>query len=55
MISDDKPNFVALSDDGRLDAPAAARNREPILAVLRTVMPPAGTLLHSELIKRGLT
>jgi len=28
------------------DAPATARNREPILAVLRTILPPAGTVLE---------
>lgn len=28
------------------DAPATARNREPILAVLRAVLPPAGTVLE---------
>ncbi len=46
MISDNKPNFVAVGDGGQLNAPAAVRNREPILAVLRTVMPPAGTILE---------
>ncbi|HEX7969339.1 MAG TPA: DUF938 domain-containing protein, partial [Stellaceae bacterium] len=32
--------------DPRLYAPAAARNREPILAVLRRVLPPAGLVLE---------
>jgi hypothetical protein len=32
--------------DGRLHAPAVERNREPILAVLRTVMPTPGTILE---------
>jgi len=30
----------------RLDAPATARNREPILTVLRRVLPPAGVVLE---------
>lgn len=32
--------------DPRLQAPAVARNREPILAVLRRVLPPAGLVLE---------
>ena len=32
--------------DGALTAPAAARNRDPILAVLRDVLPKAGTVLE---------
>lgn len=32
--------------DARLSSPAALRNRDPILAVLRTVLPPAGTVLE---------
>lgn len=32
--------------DHRQQAPAAARNRNPILAVLRAVLPPAGTVLE---------
>lgn len=32
--------------DGRRFAPATLRNREPILAVLRRVLPPAGTVLE---------
>jgi len=32
--------------DPRLHAPAVARNREPILAVLRRVLPPAGLVLE---------
>ena len=32
--------------DGRLRAPAAARNREPILEVLRRVLPAQGTVLE---------
>lgn len=32
--------------DGRRSAPAAQRNREPILEVLRTVLPPAGLVLE---------
>jgi SAM-dependent methyltransferase len=33
-------------DDARLFAPAAARNRDPILAVLRPVLPEAGLVLE---------
>ncbi len=43
---DDEAGIEALGDYGRLNAPAAARNREPILAVLRAVLPPAGTVLE---------
>jgi len=32
--------------DARRQAPAAARNRDPILAVLREVLPPAGLVLE---------
>ena len=32
--------------DARLHAPATARNREPILAVLRRVLPATGTVLE---------
>lgn len=32
--------------DARLEAPAAARNREPILAVLREELPPSGHVLE---------
>ncbi|WP_343712679.1 DUF938 domain-containing protein [Inquilinus sp.] len=32
--------------DHRQQAPSAARNRDPILAVLRRVLPPAGTVLE---------
>ena len=32
--------------DARLSAPATQRNREPILAVLRRVLPPSGALLE---------
>jgi hypothetical protein len=35
-----------MSDDPRLDYPATARNREPILAVLRQVLPEVGALLE---------
>ncbi|WP_188851085.1 DUF938 domain-containing protein [Aureimonas glaciei] len=35
-----------LSPDDRLSSPAALRNREPILAVLRTVLPATGTVLE---------
>ena len=34
------------SGDDALTAPAVARNREPILAVLRRVLPPRGTVLE---------
>lgn len=34
-------------NDPRLDFPATARNREPILQVLRQVLPPEGTLLET--------
>ena len=34
------------SGDGALTAPAVARNREPILAVLRRVLPVRGTVLE---------
>jgi hypothetical protein len=33
-------------DDARRFAPATLRNRDPILAVLRTVLPPAGVVLE---------
>jgi SAM-dependent methyltransferase len=33
-------------DDGRSHAPAAARNRDPILDVLRTELPPSGLVLE---------
>lgn len=36
----------ALSVSGRRHAPAAARNRDPILAVLRDVLPASGTVLE---------
>ncbi len=35
-----------VSDDRRLYAPSAPRNREPILQVLRQHLPPAGTVLE---------
>jgi len=35
-----------MADDPRLSAPAALRNRAPILDVLREVLPPAGTVLE---------
>ncbi|MGG5811403.1 DUF938 domain-containing protein [Falsiroseomonas sp. CW058] len=35
-----------MSDDPRRTAPAAARNRDPILAVLRRLLPPAGLVLE---------
>ena len=35
-----------MSDDPRRIAPAAARNRDPILAVLRRVLPPRGLMLE---------
>jgi Protein of unknown function (DUF938) len=34
------------ADDARRHAPATLRNREPILAVLRRALPPAGTVLE---------
>ena len=34
------------SGDGALTSPAVARNREPILAVLRRVLPARGTVLE---------
>ncbi|MBP0494597.1 DUF938 domain-containing protein [Pararoseomonas indoligenes] len=34
------------TDDPRRRAPAAARNRDPILAVLRAVLPPRGVVLE---------
>jgi SAM-dependent methyltransferase len=36
----------AMSDDARQFAPATARNREPILEVLRRLLPPEGTVLE---------
>ena len=36
----------SMSIDPRLFAPAAARNREPILAALRVHLPPSGTVLE---------
>jgi hypothetical protein len=35
-----------MSEDPRREAPAVARNRDPILAVLRRVLPPRGTVLE---------
>ena len=35
-----------MTDDARLFAPSAARNRDPILDVLRRHLPPAGTVLE---------
>lgn len=35
-----------MTDDPRRVAPAAARNRDPILAVLRRVLPPSGLVLE---------
>jgi hypothetical protein len=35
-----------MSDDARLSAPAVARNRDPILAVLRRVLPAEGLVLE---------
>jgi len=35
-----------VSDDPRLDYPATRRNREPILTVLREVLPASGTVLE---------
>ena len=35
-----------MPNDQRHDAPAARRNREPLLAALRQVLPAAGTLLE---------
>lgn len=37
---------VSAGNDPRLDFPATARNSEPILQVLRRVLPPEGTLLE---------
>jgi Protein of unknown function (DUF938) len=34
------------TSDARLDAPATERNREPILAVLKTILPPKGQVLE---------
>ena len=34
------------ADDARLFAPSALRNRDPILAVLREILPPSGTVLE---------
>jgi SAM-dependent methyltransferase len=38
--------MTGLRADGSLTAPAAARNRDPILAVLRRVLPARGTVLE---------
>jgi SAM-dependent methyltransferase len=35
-----------MSDDPRIHAPAAQRNRDPILAVVRRVLPPSGLVLE---------
>jgi SAM-dependent methyltransferase len=35
-----------MTDDARIHAPAAQRNRDPILAVLRRVLPPSGLVLE---------
>ena len=35
-----------MSTDDRLSSPAALRNREPILTVLRDVLPSSGTVLE---------
>lgn len=40
------PNKQAMTDPARRHAPAAARNRDPILAVLRDVLPSAGLVLE---------
>jgi hypothetical protein len=45
VLEEDTPN-AAHGDGGRRNAPAAARNRAPILAALRPVMPLAGTVLE---------
>lgn len=45
IVKDDTP-IAADGDGGRRNAPAAERNRAPILAALRPVMPPAGTILE---------
>lgn len=37
---------MSLSDDNRLNAPATQRNREPILEVLKRVLPGSGTILE---------
>lgn len=42
-----KPDTTAMHDDSaRRHAPATERNRDPILAVLHRVLPPAGTVLE---------
>jgi len=38
--------MLARRMDARLSAPATQRNREPILAILRHVLPPSGALLE---------
>jgi hypothetical protein len=45
MVSE-KIGFETMTDSKRLHAPAAERNREPILEVLRDVMPAPGTILE---------
>lgn len=40
------PNKQAMTDPARRHAPATARNRDPILAVLRDVLPSAGLVLE---------
>ena len=40
------PRFIAMPNDARRQSPSTARNREPILEVLRKIMPPAGLVLE---------
>jgi SAM-dependent methyltransferase len=40
------PRFVAMPNDARRHSPSTARNRDPILGVLRDALPPSGLVLE---------
>lgn len=45
-LADRHPHPGVMTHDARRQAPAAARNRDPILAVLREALPPSGLVLE---------